>query len=263
MGENIDIMYAIGSIVNHYACDYSGYIMLYTGLFLMIPFLNILYNNLPGRAHKLVLIFSFVFLTSVPTLCNIYVQLYSTWWQRLYPLTYYFIGAYLRDVYDGVEKPMLRRPALALGIIVILFTVYNYLHISPNPHIMTGFTWYDGFETMSVSVLIFTCLIRVDMSRWKKPVAKFFTKLSELSFGMFMFSFISDSFIYINLRQAIESPHDRFIYMPLCVIITLIASAPMVWLAEFITKPIDKAFRKFLLRFEKYFCSTQKLMQEQ
>lgn len=39
---------------------YSWYIEMYLGLFLLIPFLNILYNNLASQRHKQILVITFV-----------------------------------------------------------------------------------------------------------------------------------------------------------------------------------------------------------
>ena len=76
----------IGSVINFYCCGYAWYIMMYTGLFLMIPFLNLIYQGCATQRQKQLLIASFFALSILPSLLNSYVHLYSLWWEKLYPI---------------------------------------------------------------------------------------------------------------------------------------------------------------------------------
>ena len=49
----------VSSLVNFYTCEYSWFVMMYTGLFLLIPFLNAMYNGLETKGQKQLLILSF------------------------------------------------------------------------------------------------------------------------------------------------------------------------------------------------------------
>ena len=95
------------SILDFSADSYSWYIEMYIGLFPLIPFLNILWTNLKIREKK-IFIFSLLFLTAVPSLLNCWNLLGEShlisvnpivpdYWEILYPFTYYYLGAYMRE----------------------------------------------------------------------------------------------------------------------------------------------------------------------
>ena len=93
----------IGELLSFRAAKYSWYIEMYIGLFLLIPFINLIYNNLASKKHKQILILTLFILTSLSSL-NIKLTIIPTWWNDIYPLTYYFIGAYIREYSFNVKK---------------------------------------------------------------------------------------------------------------------------------------------------------------
>ena len=87
---------------------------MYIGLFLLIPFLNIIYNNLKSQKHKQILVWTLFCLTILPSMFNIFnfetshwwavpsssdifSKIVPAWWINFYPITYYFVGCYLRE----------------------------------------------------------------------------------------------------------------------------------------------------------------------
>lgn len=102
------------SILDFTGANYSWYIEMYIGLFLIIPFLNLIYKNLTDEKQRQILILTLLFLTSFHGITNIYVFDNASWvmqpssiqsyqklvpafWTQIYPITYYFIGSYLSD----------------------------------------------------------------------------------------------------------------------------------------------------------------------
>lgn len=112
--ETFSFMGTVWGIFNFTTANYSWYVEMYIGLFLLIPFLNLLYNNLETQKQKLWLLGTMLILTAVPTFLNSFQILNFDWWLNpasnanydfifpdhwisIYPVTYYFIGCYLRD----------------------------------------------------------------------------------------------------------------------------------------------------------------------
>ena len=87
----IDWGLSIIKIFNFTANGYAWYFEMYIGLFLLIPFLNILYDNLKSKKEKIILVSSLAFLTFVPQIVKSF-KAYDMWlnitpdyWQIIYP----------------------------------------------------------------------------------------------------------------------------------------------------------------------------------
>ena len=71
---------ALIAILDFTGAEYAWYIEMYIGLFLIAPFLNLAYNNLKNQRQKQILVFTFVALTILPSLFNIYNFESPIWW---------------------------------------------------------------------------------------------------------------------------------------------------------------------------------------
>lgn len=60
MGQEVSLKDGIKGILDYTAAPYAWYVEMYIGLFVMIPFLNILYHNLENKKAKKLLIFILV-----------------------------------------------------------------------------------------------------------------------------------------------------------------------------------------------------------
>ena len=50
--QSLSVRDFVSSLVNFYTCEYSWFVMMYTGLFLLLPFLNAMYNGLETKGQK-------------------------------------------------------------------------------------------------------------------------------------------------------------------------------------------------------------------
>ena len=241
--QQMDLRYILSSIVNFYACEYAWYLMLYIGLFLMIPFLNIMYYALGTRRRKLGLIATFFALSILPSLLNSYIQLCSVWWKNLYPITYYLIGAYL-----GEYKPRLSsgKALLLCCALLALFGVYDVFHLARDGSLVPGIG-YDHHQVMVVGVLLFIALHNLRISKTTGVPAFCIRKLSELSFSIYLLSWVSDGLIYPVLVRLIPEYTARYIWWGPTVALSLLMSAVMSQLMELVCIPCDRALRKLLL----------------
>lgn len=60
--------------------NYSWYIEMYIGLFLIVPFLNIIYKNLDSRKQKNILLITLIAITILPSLFNAFKFDSYEWW---------------------------------------------------------------------------------------------------------------------------------------------------------------------------------------
>lgn len=113
-GDVFDLKSFILGTLDFTGSNYSWYIEMYIGLFLLAPFLNLAYGKLKSKKQKQVLLVTAVFLTIIPSLFNIFnfgsldwwtnptssdefQKLVPSWWQGFYPVAYYFVGCYIRE----------------------------------------------------------------------------------------------------------------------------------------------------------------------
>lgn len=134
LGYRVTLKTAILDILDFDAANYAWYIEMYIGLFLMIPFLNLAWHGLKNQKEKRILVFTMISLTLLPKLLNIFDFRTAGWWASpslsttydplvpgfftvMYPITYYFIGAYLRE-YGWKLNRLLNVLLLALAVAV-------------------------------------------------------------------------------------------------------------------------------------------------
>lgn len=234
------------AIVNYGASEYSWYILLYNGLFLLIPFLNLSYNALEYRGHKRVLILSLFFLSALPfSFLNAFVNLNSYWWQRIWPIMFYFMGAYFAEY-----RPRIK--AWKIGLVylgtLILFSAYNYFlynTASPLCGIAPGNFRYthEGLQNAVMTPLLFLWLMNIDMSRWPAFIGKAAATVSKYSYGAFLFSSITDSFVYIWLCRFVPEIQPRYFFFPLALPISYAAAVFLSYLGDKLIKLIDIPLR--------------------
>ena len=226
----------LSALVNFNCSDYAWYIMMYFGLFLMIPFLNMAYHGLKTQGQKLVLVATFLALSVLPSLLNLYFQLYSLWWARLYPLCYYFTGAYLNE-YMPKAKP--GKWAAALLAFLAAYSVFFYFHYDANGAALIG-VYQDTFPVYILSVLLFVILFRLPLGTVPGPVAALLRKVSDLTLPAYLLTWITDSLIYPRLMAAVPAGPARYPWLLLTVPLSLISALLMAQVVDWIFVPINR-----------------------
>ena len=242
MHNDLTFKQAIFKILNFKGAPYSWYIEMYLGLFLMIPFLNILYNNIPTKKWKLGLVITFIVLTSLPAVVNVYNfnslswwslptssgsfdKLIPSWWEGLYPVTYYFIGCYLGEYGLKIKRSL-------NYILVILWTVisgtYAYWRSYKGNFIWGAWCGYGSLFNVVLTVLLFVLIVNANYDKFPQKLSKFIAKISGLCLGGYLVSWVVDSAVYPILIEKIPYMPNRlesyFIITPLVFIVSLILS---------------------------------------
>lgn len=236
--------------------QYSWYIEMYIGLFLLIPFLNLIYNNLSGKKEKLILILTLLTLTTLPSLLNTfdftashwlfnpassvnYQKLVPAWWVNLYPLTYYFTGAFIQEYQDDFRMP-LKRNFMLFCVSVILMGSYSYYRSYNSNFIWGSWCSWGGFENVITTVLLFIFLLRIKTEKMPYIIKQCFFTISELSLGIYLVSWIFDQYNYPKLNQLIPEAADRLLYYFLIVPLNFLLSLVLSWLINLIYTALNK-----------------------
>lgn len=191
----------IKNLVMHifdYTFGYAWYVEMYISLFMLIPFLNILFHALSKRKQQY-LIAILVIVTMLPAflrsflVSGMYLRIMPDFLENMYVITYYFIGAYIAE-----HKPKPKRiTCAAAGFAVLLFeSVCCWIFTD------TEYAWWLFNSNASVThavtaVCVFLILYQVD---FKNRPAKFvISEISICSFEMYLISFFTDRYMYSHM----------------------------------------------------------------
>ena len=211
--EGISLNNAISEILSFSAVEYSWYIEMYIGLFVMIPFLNILYNSLQSRHVKIWMILTSLCLTSLPCIVNVYectslqwwvmpsvsdnyTQLIPDWWVGFYPITIYFIGCYLREY---ALKISFRKNVVYLLASFLFSGVYCYYRSYGNWYVWGEWQSEGSLLNIIPAVLMFNLWNNLQTDQWPQIIRKSLMRLSELCLGAYLFSGIAERIVYPKL----------------------------------------------------------------
>ena len=155
-------------VLDFSAIPYGWYIEMWIGLFLLTPFLNLLYKAIPDQKQKLILVGTLYIMTALPDLLNRYgVHLVPGFWQQCFPLTFYFIGAYIHEY-----KPTIRKGwawMIILGICLIN-PIFNLIFIH-NHTLVQICGSSNGVFGIPIAVLFFLLFYQLDIhSKMNKKI---------------------------------------------------------------------------------------------
>ena len=239
MGNTVTLQTAILDILNYKGANYAWYVEMYIGLFFMIPFLNLAYHGLKSKREKQILVLTMISLTMLPKILNNFNLVTEGWWllpssskdynklvpgffTSLYPVTYYFIGAYLRE-YDIKIKKKLNLLLLILAVAV--FGTYNFYR-SYGVDVIWGSTCSWGGENLITTVLLFVLLLHVKIDKWPSIIKKALVYLSGISFGLYLVSWIADQIVYHGFLEVyVPEAGDRLYYFPIVIPCVFLLSA--------------------------------------
>lgn len=220
---------------------HAWYVNMYIGLYLVIPFLNIGYNHLSNK-NKKILIIILIILTTLPSIFNIYnysindwfyltkvsdgyTNIFPNWWVSLYPITYYFIGAYLSEYKQNIKSKYL---IILLICSLFAFGTFNYFR-SRNTFFEWGlYTDWGSFQNVLISVILFVLILNINTNKMNIKLKKIFSRISDLSYSAYLVTPIFELYFYDKLKLFANDYYGKikyiFILVPLIFILSLVLS---------------------------------------
>lgn len=207
---NLSVRHSVFSIFNYTAVPYGWYVEMFIGLFLLIPFLNVLYNNLKDKKEKQLLIIVMMLLTGVAGLLkginikeNLNFIAVPAYWVGIYPITYYFIGGYIREYKINISKLKL----LYAFMLITLIETAMIIHISDR----TTYADYIGDYSSILIVIQATCIFLAfyNININNKYISKIFSVVSAVTLDTYLVSFITDKIIYTKIFSKIITPNSQ------------------------------------------------------
>lgn len=253
--EIFSIKTYISSILSYKAAPYSWYVNMYLGLYLIIPFLNILWNNLKTKENKKMLLIVLVLIIVLPTLLNIwnfdsldwwlhpgssntYQTIMPNFWVGLgYPILYYFIGCYLKDYKLNIS---LKKNITLLILFLVLFGIFNYYRNYGYIFNWGMYADYHSFEAVIISTLLANLTLNhLNIKVKNIKIIKIVSKISYLTFGAYLVSAIFDTWYYPYLNN-FEYIKSRLIYWVPLILGIILSSLILSYIISLIEKVIIK-----------------------
>lgn len=233
MAENLSWIQCGLKILDFSAIPYGWYIEMWIGLYLLTPFLNLMYAAIPTKRQKQILLVTLFILTALPNLFNRYgLHLVPGFWQGVYPLTFFFIGSYIREY-----EPRLIGKKVWVAIAVIILTcainpVFNMLFVKNHAMIQIVGDPHGVFGTI-VAVLMFLLLYKVDIKNHVTTAV--LKRISLLSLDMYLCCWIFDKLFYpyfLDRYFVNQSQFGKyfFVIVPLVFFSSLIVAQLKEWL---------------------------------
>ena len=244
-----NVLNIIFDILGFKAAIYSWYVEMYIGLFLLIPFLNIIYQNLKSQKEKKTLIITISVLTIFPATLNYYHELLPQWWINIYPFIYYFIGCYLKEFGIRISK---KKNILLIAVFVIFFGSICYyknygLNFMPQ-------SWAE-ISNVVLSVLIFNLLLNINLTNISNILKKILKNISEAVLGAYLISSIFDDICYKILNSHIHTVGEKLKYyiliVPVVFVCSLIASICINYIYYILVKVCTVFINKIKNKFDK------------
>ncbi len=190
-------------------CSYAWYIGMYIGLFLLIPFLNILLCHLTRTQKKWLIGILFVITILPDTLNLVNFDIHGYWtdlenmtqyslgisnfWTELYPVTFYVVGAYLKEY-----RPKVRAGVLFLFMIgvMMLSAGVQFWRCYGQPFVWLPWQGLTSLSTFLLSILFFVMLLQIREEGYPGPVRQVLKFISDLCLGAYLLSYIYDTLLY-------------------------------------------------------------------
>lgn len=220
MGEHLSVIQWILKITDFSAINYAWYIEMWIGLFLLTPFLNILWKNIATKRHKLVLIGTFYLLCALPDMFNRYgVHLVPGYWEATYPIAFYFIGAFIREYQPRLRNIILI--PLILGCCMIN-PLFNFIFVK-NHSMIQLIGDGNGVVGMPLASMVFLLFYQMEVPlKWLRKVLE---SISRVSLDMYLASYMFDIAAYAYIKPYINlNPEKSILWFFIAVPVVFIES---------------------------------------
>ncbi|MGX8851836.1 acyltransferase [Amedibacillus sp. YH-ame10] len=229
-GKNYDILDILKMIFNFSAARYSWYINMYIGLYLLIPFLNIIWHTLKVKKDHIILLITLFICVTLPT---IIVGYGVNYWMFLYPILYYYVGIYLK-YYPIRIKPI--KNFVLLILFAFMFGIINF-YISRTTlngnFIINSSTDWMSYQNLINSVLFFVLVLNIKL-KTTRFISFIISTIAKLSLGAYLVSSIFDEMYYTILRNNIPEVHNRILYYPIVIFLVFFSSIMISQIIEYL-----------------------------
>ncbi len=241
---------------------YSWYVEMYIGLFLLIPFLNMIWSSLKTKKQEHILLSVLIILSVLPSIVNVYdfvnpnwwnatasdyLNLLPTYWNKLYSIAFYFTGAYLSKHKDEILERI--KPFTAFLLFVGSFALFSLYCITRNWEATPSiYPWLNrnSFGQMVVAVFLILFIVSIRFSKVPSPIRKIAGRISDITYTAYLVSFTVDTLMYGKFNSIFPTFSERLPYLPLAVLTVVFCSLILAFFLDLISRLIIKLADKVI-----------------
>lgn len=172
--------------------NYAWYIEMYIGLLLFSPIINLALEKLTEPKQLYWVAGTMIVISALPSITPL--NLIPDYWNSLYPVTYYILGAVIKKLQPRVKPWICLLCAAATAMFMAMLTL-----VSTDEGFSSGFgQGYGGFWITAIIVFLFVGLYRLNIG---PKTAKVLTWLSGGVFEGYILSRLFDVWIYGTVSQ--------------------------------------------------------------
>ncbi|MDD6212772.1 MAG: acyltransferase family protein [Clostridiales bacterium] len=233
----------LGEILDFKAANYSWYIEMYIGLFLMSPFLNTAFHGIRNPGYHKAILAAMIFITFLPSvLCGweageTVLNFVPNYWTALYPITYYWIGCYIKEYQPKIP---LRFLLPVLAVLVIGQGTFHYFTANGGKFHEGLVYGYSGLSVAAISVCLFLIMYRAECRN--RVIKKGVGFLSKISMEVYLMSWFFDKLFYeYAATQGILLPENYWWCYPLMTLSVLVCTCIPAWLVHAVSRKMSEA----------------------
>lgn len=245
----------IGDILDFKAANYSWYVEMYIGVFLLLPFINLAFNSLGTKKGHQLMLGSICVLTFLPSFLNGWEIGGSVWnfvpnyWTALYPLGYYLIGCYIRKYQPKVPCGIC---LLLVGILCLFKGTLTYITADGQKFSDgIGGGYSDGCVCL-ISLLLFLAFYSESDDAFKgrigAAVSRMFRWIAGVSFEAYLISWVFDVPLYDRWKGQIFPGTYLRAYLCVCVpvmVLSFLAAYPVSRISGWLSGRLKRCLEVF------------------
>ena len=233
LNEDISFYIFLKNLFSYLGTRDSWYVELYIGLFLLIPFLNIIFNNIKSKKETNYLLMTLFFIVGIPSCFNFIFPLFPDWWIFIYPIFYYYLGAYISKYSIKIST---KWNIILLILVLLVDGTINYINSYNSIYKLIDFNGYSSGTVILTTYLVFILLLRINIKPTERKT-KILKTVSDSVFGAYLLSCIFDIVLYKHLFKST-------FYGPLIVLLVFILSLLSSMIINYIYNKIKSFFKK-------------------
>lgn len=217
--ETFNIKGIIIRILNFTENNYAWYVEMFIGLYLLIPFINKMYHAINTKRQKQLLLYILVFLTVCPTMlfmCNsedYYYDVFPDYWTEIYPITYYLLGAYIKEYKPKINKIL----NLFLILLAGLFpNIIEFIKADGGTFVADVFNGFNSLSAFFIAYTIFLFFYDTDINI--KPIKLIVRDISVSTLEIYLWSNGIEKILYPKI------PDNFPMRLPAMIIIIFVCS---------------------------------------